>query len=97
MLLYDALSPLSSSTASTTAAAPATASPSGKLPPLPVYSEPYAVFPNKISLSVVQPHSATAVAPENFSFDLGKDETTVEYFSLEYLVLLLSVRQFSPC
>ncbi|KAI8538664.1 hypothetical protein RHMOL_Rhmol09G0122300 [Rhododendron molle] len=68
-LLIDALSPLSPSAA---------ASPSGHPSPPPVDSEPYAVFRNKISLSAVQPHSPTAAAPDYFSLDLGKDETTVD-------------------
>ncbi|KAF7140870.1 hypothetical protein RHSIM_Rhsim06G0197900 [Rhododendron simsii] len=69
--LYDALSPLSPSTA-------AAASLSGHPPPPPVDSEPYAVFRNEISLSAVQPHSPTAAAPDYFSLDLDKDETTVD-------------------
>lgn len=68
--LYDALSPLSPSTAA--------ASPSGHPPPPPVDSEPYAVFRNEISLSAVQPHSPTAAAPDYFSLDLDKDETTID-------------------
>ncbi|XP_075670527.1 uncharacterized protein LOC142640350 [Castanea sativa] len=60
--LYETLSPLSYSTTTTTAY---------QSPPSDGEAEPYCVFRNEISLSVLNPDSHQTAAPDFFSLDVG--------------------------
>lgn len=60
--LYETLSPLSYSTTTTTAY---------QSPPSDDEAEPYCVFRNEISLSVLNPDSHQTTAPDFFSLDVG--------------------------
>ena len=60
--LYETLSPLSYSTTTTTAY---------QSPPSDDEAEPYCVFRNEISLSVLNPDSHQTAAPDFFSLDVG--------------------------